>query len=400
MLGQARHRRSTAARSGSTWRRCTATSRSSGWSASRSSRRSTPDRPGLLGEPGLRHRRVGRHSNGLDDDADLMTHRRSTPAVGDRSCASTAPSAGSTGPTPPCSSCCWPPGMTLYLPARCRASSDAACSSRTIHVISGLLLPVPLLLAYAGPWRDAAAPRRAPPRPRWSPTTAAGCAASAAAAGPRWGSSTPARSSTPSSWRGVHPRDAGHRARSCGGSTRSRWPGARAPPSSTTGRPSPCSPSSSGTSRKALADPVVPRAMRRGHVPARSCQRRHPTVVGGAADADDGWRARSRGRGRTPRRMTAAPTGGEPVDVRIGLTQTPKELEVQLGDDADAAALKAAGRRGAGRRQHALAHRSQGPSGRRPGRQARLRRDRQPGGRAPHRLRRLIPTTSRASQRR
>jgi hypothetical protein len=28
------------------------------------------------------------------------------------------------------------------------------------------------------------------------------------------------------------------------------------------------------------------------------------------------------------------------VDVRIGLTQTPKELEVQLGDDADAGALR------------------------------------------------------------
>jgi Protein of unknown function (DUF3107) len=28
------------------------------------------------------------------------------------------------------------------------------------------------------------------------------------------------------------------------------------------------------------------------------------------------------------------------VDVRIGLTQTPKELEVQLDDDADAGALR------------------------------------------------------------
>ncbi len=28
------------------------------------------------------------------------------------------------------------------------------------------------------------------------------------------------------------------------------------------------------------------------------------------------------------------------MDVRIGLTQTPKELEVQLDDDADAAALR------------------------------------------------------------
>jgi hypothetical protein len=39
--------------------------------------------------------------------------------------------------------------------------------------------------------------------------------------------------------------------------------------------------------------------------------------------------------------MTAAPTGGDPVDVRIGLTQTPKELEVQLDDDADPAGLRA-----------------------------------------------------------
>jgi hypothetical protein len=38
--------------------------------------------------------------------------------------------------------------------------------------------------------------------------------------------------------------------------------------------------------------------------------------------------------------MAAAPTGGEPVDVRIGLTQTPKELEVQLDDEADPAALR------------------------------------------------------------
>jgi hypothetical protein len=29
------------------------------------------------------------------------------------------------------------------------------------------------------------------------------------------------------------------------------------------------------------------------------------------------------------------------VDVRIGLTQTPKELEVQLADDADPAAIRA-----------------------------------------------------------
>jgi hypothetical protein len=39
--------------------------------------------------------------------------------------------------------------------------------------------------------------------------------------------------------------------------------------------------------------------------------------------------------------MAAAPTGGEPVDVRIGLTQTPKELEVNLDEGADPAEVKA-----------------------------------------------------------
>jgi hypothetical protein len=34
------------------------------------------------------------------------------------------------------------------------------------------------------------------------------------------------------------------------------------------------------------------------------------------------------------------PTEGDNVDVRIGMTQTPKELEVHLPDDADPAAVK------------------------------------------------------------
>ncbi|MDP1819217.1 MAG: DUF3107 domain-containing protein [Acidimicrobiales bacterium] len=38
--------------------------------------------------------------------------------------------------------------------------------------------------------------------------------------------------------------------------------------------------------------------------------------------------------------MAAAPTGGDPVDVRIGLTQTPKELEVHLEDGADPADIR------------------------------------------------------------
>jgi hypothetical protein len=41
--------------------------------------------------------------------------------------------------------------------------------------------------------------------------------------------------------------------------------------------------------------------------------------------------------------MTAAPSNlqGDHVDVRIGIIQNPKELEVHLGDDADPSALRA-----------------------------------------------------------
>ena len=53
------------------------------------------------------------------------------------------------------------------------------------------------------------------------------------------------------------------------------------------------------------------------------------------------------------------------MDVRIGLTQTAKELEVQLGDDADADALRTQVEAALGGRRHALAHRPQGPPGRR-----------------------------------
>ena len=39
--------------------------------------------------------------------------------------------------------------------------------------------------------------------------------------------------------------------------------------------------------------------------------------------------------------MTAAPNEENPVDVRIGLIQNVKELELQLEDDADTEALRA-----------------------------------------------------------
>jgi len=44
-------------------------------------------------------------------------------------------------------------GMTLYVPALSRVFGRRVLV-KDIHVYSGLLLPVPLLLAYAGHWRD------------------------------------------------------------------------------------------------------------------------------------------------------------------------------------------------------------------------------------------------------
>jgi formate dehydrogenase subunit gamma len=45
-------------------------------------------------------------------------------------------------------------GMTLYLPALSRVIGRRVLV-KDIHVYSGLLLPAPLLLGYAGAWRDA-----------------------------------------------------------------------------------------------------------------------------------------------------------------------------------------------------------------------------------------------------
>jgi formate dehydrogenase subunit gamma len=45
-------------------------------------------------------------------------------------------------------------GMTLYVPALSRVVGRRVLV-KDIHVYAGLLLPVPLLLAYAGHWRDA-----------------------------------------------------------------------------------------------------------------------------------------------------------------------------------------------------------------------------------------------------
>ena len=77
------------------------------------------------------------------------------------------------------------------------------------------------------------------------------------------------------------------------------------------------------------------------------------------------------------------------MDVRIGVTYSPKELEVELGDEADPDKLKAEIDAALGGQRRPLAHRPAGPPGGRAGRQGRLRRDRQPRRRPPHRVRRL-----------
>ena len=57
-------------------------------------------------------------------------------------------------------------GMTLYIPALSRVVGRRVLE-KDIHVYSGLLLPIPLLAAYAGHWRGAV--RRAVRRlARWS----------------------------------------------------------------------------------------------------------------------------------------------------------------------------------------------------------------------------------------
>ena len=57
-------------------------------------------------------------------------------------------------------------GMTLYIPALSTAVGRRVLV-KDIHVWAGLLLPVPLFVAYAGPWRDAVR-RDARRLARWS----------------------------------------------------------------------------------------------------------------------------------------------------------------------------------------------------------------------------------------
>ena len=108
-----------------------------------------------------------------------------------------------------------------------------------------------------------------------APTTSAGCAAGRPTRPSAWASSTPARNSTPPSsaplWSRCWPP-----AWCCASSAPSRWPGGRAPPSSTTGRPSPSALAITGHVWLAMADPDALRGMVSGHVPAWWARQNRP----------------------------------------------------------------------------------------------------------------------------
>ena len=84
----------------------------------------------------------------------------------------------------------------------------------------------------------------------------------------------------------------------------------------------------------------------------------------------------------------------DPVDVRIGVTYSPKELDIELADDADPVDVKADIEAAARRERGRLDHRPPGPPGRRARRQGRLRRDRHARRRPPHRVRHSVTPTS------
>ena len=93
---------------------------------------------------------------------------------------------------------------------------------------------------------------------------------------------------------------------------------------------------------KALAEPDRAAghvARHRAPAPRRAAP---PALVVGGRTADATAEARAGGRNgaRSLVGWRAAPTRGDPVDVRIGLTQTPKELEVQLDEGTDPADVK------------------------------------------------------------
>ena len=75
------------------------------------------------------------------------------------------------------------------------------------------------------------------------------------------------------------------------------------------------------------------------------------------------------------------------MDVRIGLTQTPKELEVQLDEGTDPGAVRAQVDSAIGEGSTLWFTDRKGRQIGVPGREARLRRDRQPQRGAPDRLR-------------
>ena len=84
--------------------------------------------------------------------------------------------------------------------------------------------------------------------------------------------------------------------------------------------------------------------------------------------------------------LGAPPSGTRPgslrcraMDIRIGVTQSPREIAIELADDIDRAELQVAGRGGAERcGRRAVGHRQEQPRRRRRRREDRVRGDRQP----------------------
>ena len=94
--------------------------------------------------------------------------------------------------------------------------------------------------------------------------------------------------------------------------------------------------------------------------------------------------------GHVAGRPATPPIACAAVDVRIGVTQAPRELNIEL-PTTPSATTEGQGRGGARRRhRRAVAHRQARPGRRRPGGEDRLRRARHRRRRPPHRLRRLI----------
>ena len=180
-----------------------------------------PTDPGYWENARLRHRRLGRATpTAASDEPDRDRRRspRSTPSSATGRALRPRRAGRCTGPTPRCSSSCWPPGMTLYVGHALRLVGRRVLV-KDIHVISRA---APAGAARSWPTPAAGGPACAATCAAWPAgrsTTAAGSSAGAAEAGALDGQ-VQRRPEAQRDLRGrLHPGDAGHRRRSCGGSS-------------------------------------------------------------------------------------------------------------------------------------------------------------------------------------